>query len=266
MTPHPTLSGLPNRIPQLGTGTQAVWPDRAARFYAASLDRSDYGAAIAGVLRGEAPASLLDIGAGAGHPVLPWLPAGSGWTALEPNRYLRARLGRLRRTGWPGLRPLDARWESLPGLVLAPHDWAFAANIGATLTAPRALLGHMRALARRRVVWVVPAQQGPRRWCLAGALPADLHGEDETPALRQVLAALGPEAPQDIRLAPWTFRAHFPDLHAALAHCAAQLALPPGGPARDRLAATLAATAEPLPCGGVALTAPKLSALLIWNM
>ncbi len=246
--------------------SQPIWPDRAARFYAESLDRSDYGAAIAGTLRGEVPGSLLDIGAGAGHPVTPWLPSDAGWTALEPNRYLRARLGRLRRGGRPGLRPLAARWEALSGLGLAPHDWAFAANIGGTLTAPRDLLGRMRALARRRVVWVVPAQQGPRRWCLAGALPAALHGEDETPALRLVLAALGPEAPQEIRLAPWIFRAHFPGLDAAVAHCAAQLALPPGGAAHDKLAATLSATVAPLPCGGVALAAPKLSALLIWNL
>jgi hypothetical protein len=41
------------------------------------------------------PQSLLDIGAGAGHAVREWLPPASPWTALEPNRYLRARLGRL---------------------------------------------------------------------------------------------------------------------------------------------------------------------------
>ncbi len=245
---------------------QPVWSDRAARFYAMALDRSDYGAAIAQALRGEAPNSLLDIGAGAGHPVLPWLPDEAAWTALEPNRYLRARLGRLRRNGRPKLRPLAARWEELPSLGLAPHDWAFAANIGGTQTAPRALLGRMRALARRRVAWVVPAQQGPRRWCLAGALPASLHGEDETPALRQVLAALGSEQPDDIRLAAWTFAARFTDLDAAMAHCAAQLALPPAAAARDALAATLASRARPLPCGGIELTAPKLAALLIWNL
>jgi len=240
-----------------------VWPNRAARFYAEALDRSDYGAAITDALRGEAPASLLDIGAGAGHPIAPWLAAKAEWTALEPNRYLRARLGRMRRGARPNLRPLNARWEMLPGLGLAPHDWAFAANIGATLTAPRALLASMRALARQRVAWVVPAQHGPRRWCLAGALPAALHGEDETPALRQVLAALGPEAPDDIRLAPWTFRARFSGIDTATAYCAAQLALPPGSDAcRD----AVAAAARPLPCGGVELAAPKVSALLIWNL
>lgn len=235
-----------------------VWSDRAARFYARALDRSDYGAAIATALRGEAPESLLDIGAGAGHPVLPWLPDTATWTALEPNRYLRARLGRLRRTD---LRALDARWEDLPELGLAPHHWAFAANIGGTLQAPRTLLGHMRALARGRVAWVVPAQQGPRRWCLAGALPAALHGEDETPALRGVLAALGPDQPHDIRLAPWTFRARFDGLDAAIAYCAGQLTLPPAA-----CRAAVEAAAQPLPCGGVELAAPKVSALLLWNL
>lgn len=252
--PHPDGSLSP--VTERG----AVWTDRAARFYARALDRSDYGAAIAGALRGEAPESLLDIGAGAGHPVLPWLPASAAWTALEPNRHLRAKLGRLRRKGRPGLRPLNACWESLPELGLAPHHWAFAANIGGTLQAPRALLGHMRALARARVAWVVPAQNGPRRWCLAGALPAALHGEDETPALRGVLAALGPDQPHDIRLAPWTFRARFDGLDAATRYCAAQLTLPPAA-----CRAAVEAAARPLPCGGVELAAPKVSALLLWN-
>lgn len=252
---HPEGSLSPN------AGRGSVWPDHAARFYAQALDRSDYGAAIAGALRGEAPESLLDIGAGAGHPVLPWLPATAAWTALEPNRYLRARLGRLRRTGRPALRPLNACWEALPELGLAPHHWAFAANIGGTLQAPRTLLGHMRALARARVAWVVPAQHGPRRWCLAGALPATLHVEDETPALRGVLAALGPDQPHDIRLAPWTFRARFDGLDAATRYCAAQLSRPDAA-----CRAAVEAAARPLPCGGVELAAPKVSALLLWNL
>lgn len=237
-----------------------VWPDRAARFYARALDRSDYGAALSVALRGEAPDSLLDIGAGAGHPVLPWLPEAAAWTALEPNRYLRARLGRLRRAGRSGLLPLAARWERLPGLGLAPHGWAWAANIGATLTAPRALLAGMRALARARVAWVVPAQHGPRRWCLAGALPAALHGEDETPGLSLVLAALGPERPHEIRLAPWTFRARFDGPEAATRYCAAQLDVPPAA-----CRAAVEAACRPLPCGGVELAAPKVSALLLWD-
>jgi hypothetical protein len=246
-----------------------IWPDRAARFYAAALDGSDYGAAIGAALRRALPAprSLLDLGAGAGHPVLGWLPPDAGWTALEPSRYLRARLGRLARRGHPGLLPLDARWQEVAALHLPRHNIAFCANIGGTLEAPRELLALMRAHARRALAWVVPAQRGPRRWCLAGALPAALHGEDTRPGLSGVLEALGPaQAPTASVLVPWTFRARFAGLDAAVAHCMAQLAPPPEAACRAAIAAHLAATAARLPCGGVELAAPKLSALLIWNL
>lgn len=243
------------------------WPGPAARFYAHALDRSDYGAAVAHALRGAAPASLLDIGAGAGHPVSPWLPRASPWTAIEPNRYLRARLGRLARDEGRPITAQDAHWETLPALGLAPHAWAWAANISATQTHPQALLGRMRGLARERVVWLVPAQPGPRRWCLSGALPAALHGEDETPGLDLVLAGLGAaHAPQRILTAPWTFSARFADIGAAVAHCASQLSLPPDSPRRAAIAEFLAGAVTRLPEGGVELAAPKLSAILIWDL
>jgi hypothetical protein len=119
-----------------------LWSDRAARFYASALDRSDYAPAAAAALREMlgTPGSLLDIGAGAGQPVAAWLPPDTTWTAVEPSRYLRARLGRLWRTAWPALRPLNATWESLPRLALPPHEVALAANIGGPLTAPQPLL------------------------------------------------------------------------------------------------------------------------------
>lgn len=247
--------------------TPPVWSDRAARFYATALDHSDYGQAVARALDGDAPGSLLDIGGGAGHPVASWLPPASDWTALEPNRYLRARLGRLGRREHRALRAHSAPWEALPRLGLPRHDWAWAANIGATQTQPLALLEAMRGLARRRVLWLVPAQRGPRRWCLSGALPAHLHGESESPAVDQVLAALGEaHAPQRILTAAWTFRARFADLDAAVAHCAMQLALPPGSACRAAIADFLALTATALPSGGVEIAAPKLSAILIWDL
>lgn len=247
-----------------------VWPDSAARFYAEALDGSDYGAAATGALAGAfgaAPESLLDVGAGAGHPVCGWVAPAARWTALEPSRYLRARLGRLRRTSHPGLRPLDARWQDLPRLGLAPHEIAFAANIGAPLQAPAALLGLMRARARRAVVWIVPAQRGPRRWCLAGALPAVLHGEEERPGLELVLKALGPaHRPDRMALFPWAFTARFRDRTAAFDHCAAQLRLGPADPRRAALATHLDGALRPASGGGVALSAPKLSGLLVWDL
>lgn len=247
----------------------AVWPDHAARFYAAALDRSDYAAAAAAAFRGllGTPASLLDIGAGAGQPVAAWLPGAARWTALEPNRYLRARLGRLARTTHPRLQPVAARWEALPGLALPLHAVALAANIGGPLSAPQPLLALMRARATGAVAWIVPAQRGPRRWCLSGALPAALHGEDERPGLALVLEGLGSAArPDRSAVFPWTFRARFRDAGAALAHCAAQLALVPEAPCHEALAAHLGASLRPLPEGGVELAAPKLSALLVWDL
>ena len=140
----------------------------------------------------------------------------SDGTAVEPNRYLRARLGRLSRTTHPGLRPVAATWEAMAGLGLPPHEVSLAANIGGPFSAPRDLLAAMRALTTRAVAWIVPAQRGPRRWCLAGALPPELHGEEERPGVSLVLEALGPAAGPDRQaLFPWTFRARFADAEAA---------------------------------------------------
>jgi hypothetical protein len=240
----------------------AIWSDAEARFHAEALDGSDYGQRIGAALATAlpAPGSLLDLGAGAGHPVQAWLPPQAHWTALEPNAYLRGRLLAHRR---PLMRVLDALWQEVPQLGLLPHDLAFCANISGPLEAPRALLDLMRAHASHAVAWVVPAQRGPRRWCLAGALPAALHGEGEEPAVEQVLAALGPERqPSRQTLIPWSFQARFASLAAAAAYCATRLpAAPP-----DAIAAHLATTAEPLAGGAVRLRAPKLSALLIWNL
>ena len=239
-----------------------VWSDDAARFYAEALDRSDYGTVIGGALDTAlpSPASLLDIGAGAGHPARRWLRPGSGWTALEPNAYLRVRLAACRH---PAPRVLDALWQDLPRLALPPHDIAFCANIGGPLEAPRALLALMRQRATRAVAWVVPAQRGPRRWCLAGALPAALHGECEEPAVDRVLAALGPACrPDRTALFGWNFEAGFESLEAAVAYCVDRL--PRAQPAA--IAAHVAATARRLTDGAVALSAPKLSAILTWDL
>ncbi len=245
-----------------------IWSDRAARFHARAMDRSDYGPTAAAALRDAlgVPASLLDIGAGAGHPVLLWLPPDAPWFAVEPNRFLRAHLGRLSRTTHPGLHPLDALWRDLPALDLPPVAVALAANIGGPLEAPRDLLRLMRAAATRQIAWIVPAQRGPKRWCLSGALPASLHGEDETPAVARILAALGPDdAPDRMAAFAWTFTARFVDAAAAHAHCAAQLALAPDDPRHAPLAAHLARALTPTPDGALELAAPKRSAILVWN-
>ncbi|MBS7813714.1 hypothetical protein [Roseococcus pinisoli] len=246
---------------------QPVWPDRAARFYARGMDRSDYGAQASAALTAALgrPESLLDLGAGAGHPMLGWVEPGTRWLAVEPSRYLRARLGRLSRISHPGLRPVDAYWQELPPLPQV--DIAIAANTSGPQEAPERLLGLMRFCATRAVAWIVPAQRGPKRWCLSGALPAHLHREDERPAVAAILAALGPQRqPSRSAIFPWTFSARFASPAEAFAHCAMQLRLGADDDRRDALEDHLRTALKPLPDGGFELSAPKLSALLIWDL
>ncbi|WP_424813234.1 hypothetical protein [Roseococcus sp. YIM B11640] len=244
----------------------SVWADRPARFYAHGMDRSDYGRHAGAALHAALgrPASLIDIGAGAGHPALGWVEPQAPWWAVEPNRYLRARLGRLSRTSHPGLRPIDALWQAMPELPLA--DVAFCANTSGPLEAPALLLDLMRGMATRAVAWIVPAQRGPKRWCLSGALPAHLHGEEERPAVTEVLARLGEgRQPSRSTLFPWSFTARFASREDAFAHCAMQLGLAPQDARRKALEDHLQTALRRSDDGGYELSAPKLSALLIWD-
>lgn len=246
---------------------QPVWSDRAARFYAHALDRSDYRSQASAALLAALgrPGSLLDLGAGAGHPALDWVAPQAPWFAVEPNRYLRARLGRLSRTSHPNLRPIDALWQELPPIPQV--EVAFAANTSGPQEAPDRLLDLMRFCATRAVAWIVPAQRGPKRWCLSGALPAHLHREDERPAVTSILAALGPQRqPTRSALFPWTFSARFGTREEAFAHCAMQLRLTAADERRDALEEHLRIAVRPAREGGFQLSAPKLSALLIWDL
>lgn len=246
---------------------QPIWGDHAARFYAHGMDRSDYGAQASAALLAALgrPASLLDLGAGAGHPSLGWVAPEAPWYAVEPSRYLRARLGRLSRTSHPRLRPIDAIWQELPPIPRV--EMALAANTSGPQEAPDRLLDLMRFSATRAVAWIVPAQRGPKRWCLSGALPAHLHREEEKPAVASILAALGPQRqPNRTTLFPWSFFARFETPQQAFAHCAMQLRLTTEDERQEALREHLRVTLKPLPDGGWELSAPKLSALLIWDL
>ncbi len=238
----------------------AVWPDAAAAFYAACLDRSDYAATVGRALRKAlAPVtSLVDIGAGSGVLGRTMLQPGARWTAIEPSAHMRGRLAR-----GPGLiRPhlIDAGWEELP--ALSRHDVVLCANIPGPTDRPRALLDVCRGLASRAVAWVVPAQAGPRGPCLAGLLPPDVHGEDETPGVDLTLAALDrlPDRRLDI---DWTFRALFPDRAAARRYFTDHYG--------DRLGDAAAIDAALAPhlkpaAGGLMAELGKRSAILIWTV
>ena len=83
------------------------------------------------------------------------------------------------------------------------------------------------AWARRTVIWVVPAQHGPRGMCFAGCLPAAWHGEDETPGVDIVLRGLAPSArPHAIAVAEWTFSGIVADVEALAIYLADRLGWP----------------------------------------
>lgn len=233
--------------------------------YASGIDQSDYAARVARVIAaGTLPANdLLDVGAGGGQ--LGSALRGLGlnrWIALEPAPSMRARLRRLRRvpdrliaTGWEAVRGTDPRCD----LVLA-------ANVAAPLTQTQRFLDFSRAHARRDVVWVVPAQAGPRGLCLAGCLPQAWHGEDETPGVDLVLASL-PETdrPHSIDCIDWTFRLCVDDLPALAHYLADRLDWPRRDGRRRELLSHLAAQGRAIP-EGVELSVAKRSAILHWRL
>jgi len=239
-----------------------LWNDPAARFYLEAIQLSDYEQRVGGCLRAllGGGSSLLDIGAGSGVPGAALLSPGGHWTTLEPNGLLADYLA-----GRPERPEVHAQpWQALEGLGVQPHELVLAANMPGPLDDPGAFLDALMPLATRAVAWVVPAQRGPKRYCLADFLPADLHGEDCLPAVAQVLEKLpSGQQPAVMREVDWTFTGRFPSREAARAHFEERFN--PSGWGRvsrvihDRLDALVASED-----GALHISVPKRSACLVW--
>lgn len=231
--------------------------------YAAGIDASDYVAHVAPVVRRRVPeiGDLLDIGAGAGQLGRALYVPGGRWTAVEPAAVMRERLAAIEHG--PTVHACD--WQNAD-VAPGSHDTVLAANIPAPLQAPGAFLDRCRAWARRTIVWIVPAQHGPRGLCLAGCLPAEWHGEDQTPGVDLVLAGLGPDRQPDvIEQIPWTFALPIDDLDAIARHLADRLGFTADDPRRPALRAHLAGQMTHDP-GGPRLEVQKVSAVLVWRL
>lgn len=249
--------GGPSRSPE-------VADDRIdpLELYASGIDGSDYVARIAPLLRAalRRVGDLLDVGAGGGQLGAALRDPGAAWTAIEPAPVMQARLRAL--VAPPVLVPAAWRDADLPAGFA---DTVIAANMPAPLTEAAPFLARCRAWARRNVVWLVPAQNGPRGLCLAGCLPREWHGEDETPGVDIVLRHLpGVDHPAIISQVDWVFRAIVPSVPGIAAHLADRLGWEAGDPRRPALSGHLAARAEPVP-GGHRLSVPRSSALLVWR-
>jgi hypothetical protein len=229
--------------------------------YAAAIDTSDYVANVVPIVRRLVPSvgALLDVGAGGGQLGAALREAPSPWTAIEPSPSMRARLAAL---------PLPPRivpqgWEEAC-IPAAAHDCVLAATMPAQLDSER-FLACCRNWARRTVVWVVPAQAGPRGLCFAGCLPREWHGEDETPGIDLVLDRLPASArPDAIAFAHWTFTGVVEDLATLAGWLADRLGWSATDGRRPRLHRHLVAQARPH-ADGHRLDIPRKSAVLVWG-
>lgn len=244
-----------------------VWADDAARFYLEGIEQSNYAEHVGGLLHSllADTDSLLDIGAGGGTLPAHFLSRSSAWTAVEPNAFLADALeGLADREGFQ-IQVIRSVWQQLGEMSLRPHDTVLAASMCGPLEQPEVFWKSLAPLCKRRMVWSVPAQRGPRQACLSGALPAALHGEDETPAVELILQRLPASLqPHAVHLVDWTFSYRFADFAAAETWF--QQRFNPASLAST--GAALRAHLEQVAVNdGVAVTirAPKRSACLVWD-
>jgi hypothetical protein len=230
--------------------------------YASGIDGSDYVARVVPIIRSFVTeiGDLIDIGAGGGQLGAALAGDDQRWLAIEPAPVMQARLRALPRP--PQVIP--SSWDQ-QGLQVERATTVCAANMPAPLTAPVAFLAQCRAWAHRNVVWVVPAQNGPRGLCLGGCLPREWHGEDETPGIDLVLSNLGADQPDLMQVTDWTFSLVTTDLTRLAAYLADRLGWPPSDTRRPDLLAHLTRQATTT-SEGLRLSVYRRSAILVWKL
>lgn len=256
----------PSVPPILDHGTTFVpfpaSPETGLALYASGIDTSDYVPRMAPVLRRLVPdvGDLIDVGAGGGQLGAALRAPGREWIAVEPSRVMQARLAALQAP--PVIVP--ARWEEADDRV-APADTVLAATMPGYFGDAHAFLVWCRAHARSRVIWLTPAQNGPRGLVLAACLPREWHREDETPGVDLVLPQLGDDRPDHMETVDWTFSLVTPDLPQLASWMADRLGWPTGDQRRTDILLHLAAQAVASP-EGMRLSCSRSSAILIWNL
>ena len=231
--------------------------------YASAIDTSDYVSRVSPQVRRLVPdiGKLLDVGAGGGQLGAALQDRSLPWTAIEPSPAMRARLTRLHVPPHIVASPWNAAW-----IARQSHDTVLAATMPALFDRTEDFLARCRDWARRSVVWVVPAQAGPRGLCFAGCLPSDWHREDETPGIELVLKNLDASSrPDEIAFVDWTFSGVVQNLPRLEAYLADRLGWPPADERRSRLLAHLESQAKP-DAAGLRLDIARKSAVLVWRV
>lgn len=230
--------------------------------YASAIDTSDYVSRVSPQVRRLVPdiGKLLDVGAGGGQLGASLQDRILPWTAIEPSPTMRARLQRLHVPPHIVANPWSDAW-----IARRSHDTVLAATMPALFDRTEGFLARCREWARRTVVWIVPAQAGPRGLCFAGCLPSDWHREDETPGIDLVLKNLGASRPDEIAFADWTFSGVVQNLPRLASYLADRLGWPLTDERRPRLLAHLEAQAKP-DAAGLRLDIARKSAVLVWRV
>ena len=230
--------------------------------YASAIDTSDYVSRVSPQVRRLVPdiGRPLDVGAGGGQLGAALQDRALPWTAIEPSPVMRARLQRLHVP--PNI--VASSWEEAR-LAHRSHDTVLAATMPAFFDHTERFLARCRDWARRAVVWIVPAQAGPRGLVFAGCLPREWHREDETPGIDLVLRNLGASRPDEIAFVDWTFSGVVQKLPRLAAYLADRLGWPPADERRPRLLAHLEAQARP-DAAGLRLDIARKSAVLVWRV
>lgn len=244
-----------------------VWPDHEAAFYAEHLAASNYVERVGGcLLQLLGPQrQLLDIGAGSGILGRHLLAPSGQWTVVEPNAYMGRCIERLAaREPAVSLSLHPGLWQDIGDLGLAPTQTVLCANIPVSDGQAQAFLERVRPLASGTLVWNLPAQEGPRTYCLSGFLPPQLHRSDMTPGYQLTLAELPASArPDEIHFTDWAFSTLFATPEAALMHFREKLGALDGA-ALGLLERHLQDHLQPAP-GGWLASAPKRAACLLWH-
>jgi hypothetical protein len=230
--------------------------------YASAIDTSDYVARVAPLVRRLVPevGDIIDIGAGGGQLGAALLGPRASWTTIEPSPTMQRRLA-----GLPTPPTIIPHGWADDGFSCAPADTVLAATMPGYFDGPAGFLARCRTWARHRIIWIVPAQNGPKGLILAACLPREWHGEDETPGIDRVLPKLAADLPDHSDVTDWTFSLVLPELRPFAAFQADRLGWAPNDPRRSDLLAHLTEQAEPVP-GGLRLSCHRRSAVLVWNL
>ncbi len=245
----------------------SIWSSRfSAPLYVEAMRLSDYEGKVGLALfelRREGD-SILEVGAGDGGLSQHLWPARGAYVAVEIDvemvELLRRRLAN--RAGGLASKVLEGDWRKMDWGALGPVDTGFAANTAGLVEGAVELWQRFRMVCRERIIWVVPAQRGPRSWCLSGLFPADVHGLSERPGVEIALEALASVAPEpQLRSFDWSFRQRFASPEAARRFVADKLE----GVEAERWWPILEGNLKQDELGWIA-SAPKRSALLVWDL